>query len=499
MTRPLVLPVAHPAENAPVRVCVLGDLILDHYVSGTTRRISQEAPVLVLEQEEEEYRPGGAASVAYLLRGLGAEVELVGVTGEDAHRDVLLGLLRRDRINCTAVVADPDRPTTIKHRFLGLAAGRHRQQILRVDRESTQSISAQVQEHLAALLESALERCQVLLISDYAKGVCTPGLLQHAVQAARRRGVPVVVDPARVKDYRPYAGATLITPNRTEAGMASGQRIDSPQRAITAARVLCSQHRFHAVLVTLDAQGMVLVEQGQGKHFPTQAREVYDVTGAGDMVLAAVGVCLARGMTLPQAVPVANAAAGLEVQHLGVAQVSWDEVQRALGAAAAAAPPQRKHLSLEQAAAVAAELRGQGKQVVFTNGCFDLLHAGHVTYLAEAKAQGDVLFVGLNSDESIRALKGPTRPVQKLPSRLAVLSALEMVDYVVVFGELTPVKLIEAIRPHVLVKGGDYRGREEEITGRELLARWGGRLHLATFVPGVSTTKITETIRDVAA
>ncbi len=498
MTSPLVVPAARPAEEPP-RVCVLGDLILDHYVSGTTRRISQEAPVLVLEQEHEEHRPGGAASVAHLLRGLGAQVHLIGATGRDAERDVLLGLLRRDHVNCTAVVADPERPTTIKHRYLGLAAGRHRQQILRVDRESTQGLSAQVQEHLAALLESALEQCQVLLISDYAKGVCTPGLLRHAIQAARRAGVPVVVDPARVKDYRPYAGATLITPNRTEAGMASGQRIQSPQQAITAARVLATQHRLHAVLVTLDAQGMVLVEQGRGEHYPTQAREVYDVTGAGDMVLAAVGACLARGMSLPEAVPVANAAAGLEVQHLGVAQVTWEEVQQALGRRGGTAPAEQKHLELEQAARLAAQLRSQGKRIVFTNGCFDLLHAGHVTYLAEAKAQGDVLFVGLNSDESIRALKGPSRPVQKLPSRLAVLSALEMVDYVVVFQELTPVKLIEAIRPHVLVKGGDYRGREEEITGRELLARWGGRLHLATFVPGVSTTKITETIRDVAA
>jgi D-beta-D-heptose 7-phosphate kinase/D-beta-D-heptose 1-phosphate adenosyltransferase len=478
------------------RVLVVGDLILDRYTWGNAERVSQEAPVILLRADTREARLGGAANVCRMLRGLQADVACAGVLGADDAGTELRDLLADAGIDDADVLVDASRPTTVKERFIGRAANRHPHQILRVDREVRDPLGDQLEAHLLGRITARLDDVHIVLVSDYDKGVCTPQLLQRIIAEARRRGLQVVVDPIRGHDYSRYRGATTMTPNRTEAEMATGIRIASAEDAFRAGRLLCQQLEMPFAIITLDKDGMALVPaQGPGELFSTRPRAVYDITGAGDVVLATIGLGLAAGVSLPDTIRLANVAGGLEVEQVGVVPITREEIRvdilRHGGDATAA-----KIVTLDDAARIAQACRARGQRVVFTNGCFDLLHVGHVTYLAEAAAQGDVLFLGLNSDASVRALKGPSRPVCKQAERAAVLAALTYVDYVVIFDELTPIELIRRIRPDVLVKGGDYRHKMHEITGRELVESYGGRVHLAALVEGVSTTQI---IRSVAA
>ena len=476
-------------RSARPRVLVLGDLILDRYTWGNAERVSQEAPVILLRADRREARLGGAANVCNMLKGLEAQVVCAGVVGADRDGRLVRQMLTDAGIGTGPLLADPDRPTTVKERFIGRAANRHPHQILRVDSEVREPLGARLEAELAAWLVEHVRDVDVVLVSDYDKGVCTPTLLGLVIEAARRSQVPVIVDPLRGRDYQRYHGATTMTPNRTEAELATGVKIATSDDAFRAGAHLCRQLALEMAIVTLDRDGMALVpSRGEPRLFPTRARAVYDITGAGDMVLAAIGVFLASGLPPAVAVQLANVAAGLEVERVGVAVIPRSEIRAELLAGSEKLP--NKVVSLEHAAQLAQDHRRQGRRVVFTNGCFDLLHVGHARYLEEAAALGDVLFVGVNSDESVRRLKGSTRPVIDEASRAAMLAALAAVDHVVVFEDDTPHRLLEAIRPDVLVKGGTYT--PDEVVGHEVVEAYGGTVTVTSLTPDVSTSRIIE-------
>lgn len=469
------------------KVLVLGDLMLDRYIWGDAERVSPEAPVLVLRAETEEVRPGGAASVAALLRGVDAKVCLAGVIGDDSSGRVLRALLRDDGIDDNLVLCEEARRTTTKERYLGRAMSRDAHQILRVDYEHRHAIAAQTEQCLAQGVAEALADCSAVLVSDYAKGVCTPRLLRMVIDLAHARGIPILVDPGRGIDVGVYRGATLIKPNRVEAEEAIGKRIASPLEALDVARSLCHQHDFQAVVVTLDQEGIAVCSvDGAADLQPTQIRAVCDITGAGDMVLAVLGLCLAHRVPLLESTRLANLAAGLEVERQGVTVVTRSELARHLTQRTPAT--RDKIVLLEEMVAAAESYRRHARQIVFTNGCFDLLHVGHVTYLREAATLGDVLIVAINSDDSVRRLKGPARPVICEQHRAGMLAALSCVDHVVIFDDDTPHQLLRAIRPDVLVKGGTYE--IEDVMGREFVEAYGGCVRVLGRIEGISTTEI---------
>lgn len=472
-------------------VLVVGDVMLDRYVWGNAERISQEAPVILLRADETEERLGGASSVAMLLRALGARVRLAGVVGNDANGARLRQLLNDQTIDHEGVICDPTRPTTVKERYIGRAQHRHPQQMLRVDYERRASLDEVRDRELQHVCGSLLRDVDILLISDYDKGVCTRGLLATLIASARSLGVRVLVDPMRGRDYRKYHGCSAITPNRLEAGLATGREIENGVAAIEAATHLREALDLEASIITLDREGMALADcAGRRELFSTRPRQVYDITGAGDMVLAVLGLALAGGADYAQAIRLANVAGGLEVEKIGVAPVTREEIIADLqgGFRPGTVPAREKILSRESLTCVL-ERRRQGREsVAFTNGCFDILHAGHVQYLQEARKQADVLVVGLNSDQSVQALKGPGRPVNSSEKRSVILAALQAVDYVTVFEEATPLELIRLVRPDVLIKGADYRNKE--VVGADFVQSYGGRVHLAEFHPGCSTTQV---------
>ena len=471
------------------RVLVLGDLMLDRYVWGDAERLSQEAPVILLRADRREERLGGASSVATMLRALGARVSLVGVVGADADAGRIRHLLADLGIDHEGVVADPDRPSSVKERYIGRAQHRHPQQMIRVDYEVRIPVSAAVEERLGKAALALVRQADIVLVSDYDKGVCTPGLLARVLEEARAHGRRVLVDPIRGGDYAKYRGSSALTPNRLETALASGRTLASATQALEAAAQLRERLDLEAAVVTLDRDGMALAHRDGRRHlFPTRPRQVYDITGAGDMVLSVLGMALAAGADYDPAIRLANAAGGLEVEKIGVATVSRDEILRDL--LHAGPTGNQKTLDL---AALRRELEGRrrlGQRVAFTNGCFDLLHAGHVQYLQEARSQGDLLVVGLNSDASVRGLKGPRRPINPATARALVLAGLQAVDYVTVFEEPTPLGLIQALRPDVLVKGADYR--KADVVGAAFVESYGGRVYLAPLREGFSTSRLLE-------
>lgn len=474
------------------RVLVVGDIILDRYVFGAAERISQEAPVPVFLVDREEDRLGGAASVASMLATLGASVSLCGVIGTDDAAPRVRRLLS-DLHLAGDVLDDPGRRTTLKVRYIGRAQDRHPQQMMRADHEERRALDARLEDRLIDAIERRLADTEIVLVSDYAKGVCSPALLNRVFAAARERGLRVIVDPIRGSDYARYAGATCLTPNRTETQLASGMAVSSSAEALAAGRYLLALLGCEAIVVTLDKEGMALVHRdGRGRVFPTRARQVYDITGAGDMVLSVLGLCLAGGEDYESAVALGNIAGGLEVEHLGVATLTRADLLRDL--ATSSATTTAKLLSREALLVALAPRRQAGERVVFTNGCFDILHAGHVRMLRQARELGHLLVVGLNSDESVRRLKGPSRPVNPVDARSEVLAALGCVDYVVVFGEDSSQALIEAVRPDILVKGGDYQ--IEGVVGREFVEARGGQVVLLPLTPDQSTTRILRLIGD---
>ena len=391
-------------------------------------------------------------------------------------------------------LADDDRPTTCKVRFMGRAQHRHPHQMLRVDREVRHPIASDIAQRLLAAMLPRLHEFQAVLISDYAKGVCTREVVQPLIAAARAIGLPVIVDPAAGGDYNLYRGATGVTPNRSETHKATGIEVRSIAAAYTAGNLLVEKFGLDMAFVTLDRDGIVLARQdAEPVHLPTRVREVYDVTGAGDMVLAMFGLGMAAGIEPSRLCRLANVAGGLEVEQVGVVRISRKEILTDL--LHGSRRSQGKVSSIDELARHVSARRKAGQKVVLTNGCFDLLHIGHLSYLKEAAREGDCLIVAINSDESVRRLnKGPDRPIFDQQYRAEMLAGLEAVDYVVVFGEETPHALLRALRPDVLVKGGTYS--DDEIVGREVVLEYGGRVKALGITPGVSTTEIVRRLRE---
>jgi D-beta-D-heptose 7-phosphate kinase / D-beta-D-heptose 1-phosphate adenosyltransferase len=469
------------------RVLVVGDLMLDRYVWGDAERISQEAPVILLHADKREELLGGASSVATMLRALGARVSLAGVVGSDTDGNRIRELLDELGIDQDAVRTESGRPSTVKERYIGRAQHRHPQQMLRVDYEVREALGGDVEAELIKAIGDELRRTNIVLISDYDKGVCTPALLKATIDAARQRRVRVVADPVRGTDYSKYRGCSAVTPNRLEAGLATGMTIRSTADALAAATRLREALDLEAGIVTLDKDGMALVHRdGRQQIFATRPRHVYDITGAGDMVMSVLAMTLAAGADYEPAIRLANIAGGLEVEKIGVATVTRDEILRDLLRGGPSV--EQKILERTPLQQELASRRHLGQRIAFTNGCFDLVHAGHVQYLEEARAQADLLVVGLNSDTSVRALKGPGRPIHAQDARATVLAGLAAVDYVTIFDESTPLPLIELLRPDVLVKGADYQ--KSEVVGASFVEASGGRIHLAVLREGYSTTRI---------
>jgi D-beta-D-heptose 7-phosphate kinase/D-beta-D-heptose 1-phosphate adenosyltransferase len=476
-------------EKLPSRsILVVGDLILDRYVQGRAARVSPEAPVLVFETESKRDLLGGACNVAANLVNLGARASVLGVIGEDVAGEQLLQLLSNQGIEGANIVRDPSRPTTRKTRYLSKTA-----QVLRVDEESRRPVSHEVAGAVTKVLEQRPFPYDAILMSDYGKGLLTRGVIEAAIAAARSVGGLVVADPKGL-DYSIYRGVDLLTPNRQEAEAATGIAI----RGLDVGG-LEDLHRVAAELrgltgvktptVTLGEDGMFFeTEEGEVQIIPTEARGVFDVTGAGDTVAATLTLARACGVPLRQSVHLANVAAGLVVAHVGTWAVSRQELLSMLGRRDA-----RKILTREEASSVAAHLRAKGQRLVFTNGCFDLVHPGHTDYLAQARSYGDALMVAVNSDASVqRQGKGPRRPVNGVEDRMAVLAALAAVDYVVPFDGDTPLDLIVEVTPKVLVKGEDWRGKG--VVGREWVESHGGQVVLLKLRPGASTTSIIDRI-----
>ena len=471
------------------RIVVVGDFMLDKYVYGDAERLSPDAPVPVLAVQREEDMPGGAANVCRDLRALRCQVHAVGVVGDDEAGRRLAGALEAEGIETAGLVVDGDRPTILKQNFVGLAQHRHPQKMFRVDIEQTGPVSDAAAAKVAACVEGLLGDADVLCLEDYHKGLLGEALCQKLIGMARQRGVPVMVDPAAIDNYSKYRGATCMTPNRTEAERAvAGMRlVEAGGDAEAMAWALVDAVSLDALVLTLDKQGALLAEHdGSAKMIPTRARSVYDVTGAGDMVLAMLAAAVANGANWSDAVELANTAAGLEVERFGVVPIAIEEVLLAL------LSRHHEHLgklrTLDRLLPELGAYRHRGSKIAFTNGCFDILHAGHVAYLREARKAGDLLVVGLNSDASIRRIKGDGRPMNVEADRVLVLSELESVDYIVVFDEDTPRSLIEAIQPEALVKGADYA--REQVVGHEIVEAHGGKVVLVPLVEGRSTTNL---------
>ncbi|MBI2899185.1 MAG: D-glycero-beta-D-manno-heptose 1-phosphate adenylyltransferase [Planctomycetes bacterium] len=459
------------------RLLIAGDLILDKYVWGSVQRVSPEAPVQILAVSREEYRLGGAANVARNLASLGARAACGGVIGRDEPGGILLRLLRGCRIDAHAVVRDAAKPTPVKTRMIA-----HNQQMLRVDREKTEPIRGGVEKALAGACARAAGSCDAAVVSDYNKGTLTRAVCETIIRSFRRAGRPVLVG-LKSRDYRKYLDATGASLNRAELALITGE--EDPAKG--AARIM-RELRLRFVVLTLGERGMQVFERGGATfRLPAVAREVYDVTGAGDTALAAFALGHAGGLGLEECAALANASAGIVVGKVGTEAVTRAEL------AASEGDGHRKVVGLDELKRLLAEHRIEGRRIVFTNGCFDLIHEGHVALLRFARSRGDVVVVGLNGDASVRRLKGDSRPILRQRERAAILSAMEAVDYVVLFDEDTPARLIRAVEPDVLVKGEDYADRP--VVGRDVVERRGGRVELAPLVKGVSTTDIVDRIR----
>jgi len=473
----LVANLGHP------RVLIIGDLILDQYVSGDVMRISPEAPIPVLTARRSEERLGGACNVAANLVAMQAEVDVVGVLGDDGWGRKLRALLEEQKIETSGCVLDATRPTIQKTRMMSGS-----QQMLRVDNEDPRPIQGGALAAILKLLPERVRRAQAVVLSDYGKGLLTPEVIRCAIDSARAAGVPLLVDP-KGEDYARYRGATLITPNRKEAEQALGKRLPRLEDVQRGAQELLKLADLDAAVITLGAEGIHFAnKQGQSGHVPARARAVFDVTGAGDTVIAQLGLYFAAGVDLGSAVFLANQAAALVVARLGTHAVDRSELRAAL---------EQRHghegkvlRTLEELDRQLAAWRKAGQRIAFTNGVFDVLHVGHVSYLRFAKSYGDVLIVGVNEDASVKRLKGPTRPVNPLADRMEVLAALEMVDAVCSFGEDTPKNIVERVSPNVLIKGADWA--EKGVVGREWVEAHGGQVVLAPLVDGKSTTGILE-------
>jgi D-beta-D-heptose 7-phosphate kinase/D-beta-D-heptose 1-phosphate adenosyltransferase len=476
----------------PSQMLLLGDMMLDKYLYGNAERVSPEAPVLVLHYQSEELRLGGAANVAAMLAALKAKVRAIGTVGNDGAAGDIRRLMREAGIDSDLLVTCEDRPTTSKLRLVGAAQHRHAQQLMRLDYENPSAVSESIIKRIVALVQEHMEGCAAVCIEDYNKGAVCETVCKQAITSAKKLKIPVLVDPAGSGDYGKYRGATAVKLNRSEAARATGIAMEGPEQYQAAAEKLLDMLDLEAAIVTLDRNGAYLATRDGERRWLKHARprQVFDATGAGDMVLAMLAAARAAGASWVEAVALGNVAAGLEVERFGTVPIRPEEIVQELRAEAH--ERLTKERTREQLAAELARHRGSGKRIVFTNGCFDLIHLGHVKYFQFARRQGDLLVVGVNTDASVRRLKGDTRPIISETDRLGVLEELESIDYLVRFDEDTPLQLIQQIRPDVLVKGADYP--KEEVVGWDFVESYGGRVALAPLVDGKSTSAVIQRI-----
>ncbi|MGA2399440.1 MAG: D-glycero-beta-D-manno-heptose-7-phosphate kinase [Steroidobacteraceae bacterium] len=469
------------------RVLVLGDVMLDRFVYGSVERISPEAPIPVVNVERQSDMPGGAANVARNIAAMGARALLLGVVGEDPSAEDLQAQLALMPSIEMHLVTDPSRVTSVKTRYV--ADG---QQVMRADRESRLPLAAPIEKVLLEEYREMMAETEVIVLSDYAKGVLSDSVTRAAIAMARSAGKTVIVDP-KAREFRRYRGATILTPNRLELQTACGSECATDEQVAAAARGILEQNICDVMVVTRGKDGMSVIESdGATAHLPTAARQVFDVSGAGDTVVATISLGLAAGAGVADAAALANTAAGIVVGKRGTATVTTGEMIAALTPFDGRGDPQ-KIFGLDTVLQLARAWREQGLKIAFTNGCFDLLHPGHISLLEQARLSANRLIVGLNADLSIRRLKGPDRPIQSEVARAIVLAAVKSVDAVVIFQEDTPIRLIEALEPDVLVKGADYA--VDQVVGAEFVISHGGKVVLAELLSGHSTTN---TVKRVA-
>lgn len=463
-----------------VPVLVVGDVMLDQYIWGEVERISPEAPVPIVRATLRDEKPGGAANVAMNLAGLGACVTLVGICGGDREQQSLESLLADAAIE-PWLISVPGAPTTTKTRVIAA-----HQQMMRLDVEAVPSFSASDHDRLLQSALRVLPDAAVVVLSDYAKGALSEAVCRALIRESRARKIPVLVDP-KSRDFARYAGATAICPNIRELAAATGEMGNDLDRLLRLGQELLRPLDVEFLVVTLGEKGIAVVRRDSREHAPAVVRRVYDVSGAGDTVIAVLALALACDLQMETAIRLANIAAGIVVSKVGTVPIQREELLGALSQEMAL-HAEEKIVSRERLLSRVAAWRAGGERVVFTNGCFDLLHVGHISLLEQARRKGDRLVVGLNSDDSVRRVKGAMRPIVGENERARILAALSAVDAVVIFNESTPLSLIEAIRPDVLVKGGDYT--QETVVGAREVRAWGGRVELIPLVAGVSTSRL---------
>jgi D-beta-D-heptose 7-phosphate kinase / D-beta-D-heptose 1-phosphate adenosyltransferase len=468
-------------QDQSPKILVIGDLIIDHYLWGSCELISPEAPVQVINVKSESKSLGGAGNVINNVKSLGAQVDVISVIGYCDASNELKKLLSDIDVDTQYLILQNNRITSKKSRIIA-----SQQQVVRYDRESSDEINVESQKKIINIFKKIINNYQIILLSDYSKGVLTKKLTQSLINLSNTSGKKVLVDP-KGHDYSKYNGAYLLTPNKKEASEATQINIKDDSSLNQAIVKLKLQCELEISLITLSEQGVAIYDNELRIH-PTAAREVFDVTGAGDTVLASLGFVLACDFNIDDAIKFANLAAGVVVGKIGSATASLDEIieyESSLNKSTS----DRHIKTFEEISIISKELRTKGKKIVFTNGCFDILHQGHVRYLETAKSFGDVLILGLNSDRSVRSLKGNDRPINMQDDRAYILAALEVVDYLVIFDEDTPYNLIKSINPQTLVKGGDYEGKE--VVGQDIAEA----LEIVKFIDGKSTTKTIEKIK----
>jgi D-beta-D-heptose 7-phosphate kinase/D-beta-D-heptose 1-phosphate adenosyltransferase len=474
-------------DFSKLNILVLGDLMLDEYIWGNVERISPEAPVPVVKVTDKTYRLGGAGNVSANLAGLGCTVNIIGVVGKDTFGQQVDLLLREKSIHNKSIIVDSF-STTCKTRIMGLE-----QQLVRIDQEDPDKIKGSIFERLWQIFKENTFQANAVVLSDYGKGVLTPPFVKTCIEYCRAKNIPVFVDP-KANDWDRYRNATCATPNVKELAdicqvLNLSNNILLNERGFTVRKAF----GFDYLLVTRGNKGMVLFQRGDDPvEIPAQAREVFDVSGAGDTVIAVLAAAYAAGCSMPRSMELANLAAEVVVGKVGTYPVSFNELHNTLRLSNEGF--RHKICSLEQSTSMVANWRDQGEIIVFTNGCFDLLHTGHIHLLQAAAKEGDRLVVGLNTDASVRKLKGPARPVLTEQDRASILSALECVDMVVLFAEETPIKLIQTFKPDVIVKGRDYS--KNEVVGGDLVERWGGKVVLVPLEKGKSTSDLIESINN---
>ncbi len=468
--------------NKKPNILVIGDLMIDHYLWGSCDRISPEAPVQVVNVKKESSVLGGAGNVINNLVTLGSVVDVISVIGNDSVANELKSLLEKIDVPTSNLVVENNRKTSKKSRLIA-----SQQQVLRYDMESIDDINENSHKQIIQTLEKNIDKYSSIILSDYGKGVLTTNLTKEIIKIANKNNIKVLVDP-KGKDYSKYKGSYTLTPNKKEAMEATNIDIKDESSLIEALKSLKTQCELEVSLITLSEQGIAIFDD-ELTIKPTVAREVYDVTGAGDTVIASIAFALGNNLDIKDAIYFANLAAGVVVGKIGSATTTLDEIyeyEYSLHKSNSTS-----HIkTFDEIKTLSSKLHNQGKKIVFTNGCFDILHAGHVKYLEVAKSYGDVLILGLNAESSVRKLKGPTRPINTQDDRAYILASLESVDYVVIFEEETPYELIKLIKPHVLVKGGDYEGKE--VVGQDIA----DELKLVQFVDGKSTTNTIKRIQE---